>query len=221
MIKINFIGKKNSGKSLSCFLFGKLLSKKNKTIILNIDLFTKYTDFIKKNAIIKKIKINENNIIKIVQINNNFDWIDFHSLSDLNNKEQLISWITLNYDILLIDQLSSIKSLNANLLNDSNYIICPFKINENVLDYQEKILQFFLSESINFKNFKYLILLSQDDKLNMTNTLKIRKQLSTLLFKNFINHYHFSKYSDLLKNTKLLDEYNLVLNEIKKNLNLK
>ncbi|MDE7112277.1 MAG: hypothetical protein K2N92_01610, partial [Malacoplasma sp.] len=116
------------------------------------------------------------------------------------------------------DQLSSIRSLNVTLLTNSNYIICPFKIEENILDYQTSILEFFSLQSITFKNFKFLILLSQDEKLNMTNTLKIRKQFSTLLFKNFINYYQFSKYSDLLKNTKLLEEYNLVLNEIKKNI---
>ena len=218
MIKINFIGKKNSGKSLSCFLFGKLLSKKNKTIILNIDFFTKYTDFIKKNADVKKVKIDEENIIKVIQKNNNFDWIDLNLISDTNNHEKILSWISSNYDYLLIDQLSSIRSLNVTLLTNSNYIICPFKIEENILDYQTSILEFFSLQSITFKNFKFLILLSQDEKLNMTNTLKIRKQFSTLLFKNFINYYQFSKYSDLLKNTKLLEEYNLVLNEIKKNI---
>ena len=96
MIKINFIGERNSGKSLSCFLLGKLLSKKNKTLILNIDSFIKSNDFFKKNISTKRVQINENISIKIIQINSNFDWIDLVSLDDNNYLEQLLNWISLN-----------------------------------------------------------------------------------------------------------------------------
>lgn len=215
MIKINFIGLKDSGKSLSCFLLAKLISKKNKTLILNIDMFSKYTTFLKKNSTTKKVEIN-NKTIKLIPISNNLDLIDLTINENIKeNIENLIDLFFEQYEVILIDNLVALSSLNLNVVQNSNLIIAPFKIEQDVLEFKNKILELFSNHSINLSTFKFLPLLTNNNTVNMNKMLQLRKQLSTLLFDTSIPYCDFKKYNELIKNTKLLNQYNLVFDEIK------
>lgn len=221
MIKINFIGLKDGGKSLSCFLLAKFFSKKNKTLILNIDLFSKYGLFLKKNLVTKKIEWN-NKTIKLMPVNGNLDLLDLNINPDLqDNLENLIEYFSNSYEVIIIDNLVALPSININIIHNSNFIISPFKIGQDILSFKNKVLDLFLSNSINSSNFKFLPLLSNNNTINMNEMLKLRKQLSSLLFDISIPYCEFKKYSDLAKNTKLLNQYNLVFEEIKNKIEIK
>lgn len=215
MIKINFIGQKDSGKSLSCYIFASLFKKEYKTIILNFDYFNKYKEIINKD------KINKKN--QIIHLEKNFDILNF----DLNKlkveNENIIDKVnqTLNdiekeYEVILIDLPIAFGELNLSLLKDSNLIICPFKIEEDILEYKNKILKNFLKYNIKFKNFKFLPILTSDSFENFSIMIKLKKQLLDLMFDKHISYHQFKKYSDLIENQQLINEYIQIYENIKK-----
>lgn len=211
MIKINFLGLRNSGKSLSCFVLANFFKKDYKTIILNFDYFSKYKPFINAKTSTSNSKINI------------YKNLDIYNLNVSKNKDIQIDYInellnnfSKNYDVVLIDHATAFGDINMHLLNNSNLIICPFKIDSDIIQYKEKLLNIFFKKNIKFKNFKFLAILIDDNEENYSIMLKLRKQLLNLLFSNYICNYQFKNYSELLENKLLFDDYKQIYENIKK-----
>lgn len=212
MIKLNFIGQKNSGKSLSCFLIGKVLSKNKKVLLLNFDYFNKCKDFIKT----KNWKTNE-----IIKVNKNFDLIDLKIINkktDIEFKKELLflyETIKDKYDFLLFDHPISFGELNLFLLENSNMVLCPFKVNSLFDEYFKKVKKILMLNQLKIKSLKFIPIMCEDNELNLSKMIHIRKQYMGLILDK-INYYPFKKYDELIENKKLLNEYLLLSEKILK-----
>ena len=141
MIKINIISEKGNGKTSTCFLLGLNLSKTNNVAIINFDSISKDNEFIKKLSINKKILFNEKSL-KIYKVKNNLDFIDLSSIESIfENIDLFLNQIKSFYDIILIDNLNLLNKKIISILNDSNYVICPFKIEKDIFKFKNKIIK--------------------------------------------------------------------------------
>lgn len=212
MIKINFIGPKNSAKSLSCFLIAKHLSKQKKVIILNFDYFSKYKDidnkFVDKN---KVIKIDNNFELFNVKLNSKNDEDVLNEVNNIFKKFK-------NYEIVLIDHPISFSKLNKQLINNSSLIICNYKIQNDVLDYFKKLTSFLNDSNLTFKKMKILMTLSNNQEINLTKMLDYRKLFPGMMFDKPITYYEFNKYKELVDNQKLNEEYKQISENILENI---
>lgn len=208
MVKYNFIGKKNSGKSLSCFVLANLFSETKKTIILNFDYFSKYVDD-KKKIMNKKINIKKNLELINVDVLNKQKKECFET--EIN---KLFDQLKKTYEIILVDHPISFSKMNLFLLNNSSFIICPFKIDQEILEYKEKLINNLIKSNIYFKKFKFLPILCDTNHINATKMLNLRKQLNSLMFENYISHHEFKNYFELIENNKLIEEYKQIYKNI-------
>ncbi len=215
MIKINFIGQKSSGKSLSCFLLSRILSKKYNVLLLNFDYFSKYKDFIKMSSSNKNKKISINKKLDLinVRLQNKENENDIkNEIDSIFNENKEI------YDFILIDQPISFGFLNMHLIQDSEFIICPFKIESDIESYYKKIINHFYSKNMVIKNFKFLPILSNDKNLNVDRMLQLRKKLPSLMFDKAIFYISTNSYLELIENVELIKDYEQISNNILENI---
>lgn len=208
MIKISFIGEKQSGKSISCFFLSKFFSKNNKTLLLSLDKFNNYVDYYKT----KKLPIKNN----IIEITNNFHILDFPI--DKFNENEIIKKIDnlFNksfYEAILIDLPISFSKINLNILSKSNICIIPFKIENDIKNFHNNLINLMIENKINV-NVKYLCFLSKNNLENVSKIIQIRKYLLGLVFEKTIPYYDFDNYYDLLDNRTLENDYEQIFENI-------
>lgn len=215
MIKINIMSEKDNGKTLTSYLLGVSLCKKNSTAIINFDSLSKSKDFFKKMTLNKKLLLNDKHV-KVYKIKNNLDYIDLSPVENVfNNIDQILLKITNDYKIIILDSLSSFNIANFDLISKSDYIICPFKIEKDLVAFKDKIINTFIDNNLSTNNLKFLAFLTNDNYFNMTKIITLRKELSSLLFKTTIPFVVCKTYSDILKNTTLLNSFESLVDELK------
>lgn len=193
---IFFFNTSISFKTISLYMFAKILNKKNKKVlIINFDV----------QSYMSKKDINVDFINFDITSKNCYQ----EFLKTIDNKKDL-------YDFILIDSSSTLSEINLNLLKISNNVIIPIDVsNDNSKELLEILLNLKMKERFNSTFNFFACGFNKNDIYSVNSLLKIKKNLNSLLSNVIINKHEFNKIEDLYNNKILTDEYKNLIKSLK------
>lgn len=193
---IFFFNKSISFKTISLYMFAKIINDNNKKVlVVNFD--------IKKNSYLNSIGV---------------DYINFDNWLN-NSYQEFLKTVEERkdvYDFILVDSSSSLSEINLNILKMSNNVIIPIDVsNDNSKEILEILLSLKTKEKFDTKFNFFACGFNKNDIISINSLLKIKKNLNSLLSNVVINKYEFSNIEDLYNNKILMEEYKNLITSLK------